>query len=398
MNPTENQTPTTQPGAPMPPAPSTATTPQPQEQAPTTTTTPPLATTTSPTKKLPIGLILGIGGGIVIVLIIVFLVLWIFILSPQAQAKRLSNAFMADITKGNVAAAVSLTGDPTSSGFLTTASSKLHGSYSLSESSFTRNTGYYIYAMSGASEKYARVIITNSQGKREVSSLVYSNALLALIPGTSSSTSNTSTSGSNTSSSPASSATTTAYTTYTNSQFNFSFKYPSSWGTLSISTTTGSQGGANGVSSYDGTFSNKPGSSYSQPGSTYPYLFQINSFKWAPPIGSDVLPDEQKLVIEISKVIRLGFLQQNAYHATDTYVPIQKQLKMMEIIVYLNDATKKLINLSIPISQIMELGLFQKLVKMKFDIPNDKLEMFEEYKKDIDNAIDTVKKANGINA
>lgn len=115
-------------------------------------------------------------------------------------------------------------------------------------------------------------------------------------------------------------------------------------------------------------------------------------------IGSDVLPDEQKLVIEISKVIRLGFLQQNAYHATDTYVPIQKQLKMMEIIVYLNDATKKLINLSIPISQIMELGLFQKLVKMKFDIPNDKLEMFEEYKKDIDNAIDTVKKANGINA
>ena len=43
-------------------------------------------------------------------------------------------------------------------------------------------------------------------------------------------------------------------------------------------------------------------------------------------IGSDVLPDDQKLVIETAKVIRVGFLQQNAYHAEDTYVPLEKQL------------------------------------------------------------------------
>ena len=40
-------------------------------------------------------------------------------------------------------------------------------------------------------------------------------------------------------------------------------------------------------------------------------------------IGSDVLPDDQKLVIETAKVIRVGFLQQNAYHADDTYVPLE---------------------------------------------------------------------------
>ena len=111
-------------------------------------------------------------------------------------------------------------------------------------------------------------------------------------------------------------------------------------------------------------------------------------------IGSDVLPDEQKLIIEISRVIRLGFLQQNAYHATDTYVPIEKQLKMMGIILYLNDAVKKLIALSIPISQIKELGLFEKLVKMKFDIPNDNLLKFLDYEKEIDEAIEKVKNAN----
>ena len=52
-------------------------------------------------------------------------------------------------------------------------------------------------------------------------------------------------------------------------------------------------------------------------------------------IGSDVLPDDQKLVLEIARVIRLGFLQQNAYHPSDTYVPLSKQLKMMEVIPYI---------------------------------------------------------------
>ena len=52
-------------------------------------------------------------------------------------------------------------------------------------------------------------------------------------------------------------------------------------------------------------------------------------------IGSDVLPDDQKLVLEIARVIRLGFLQQNAFHKDDTCVPLKKQFKMMEIILYL---------------------------------------------------------------
>ena len=47
-------------------------------------------------------------------------------------------------------------------------------------------------------------------------------------------------------------------------------------------------------------------------------------------IGSDVLPDDQKLILEIARVIRLGFLQQNAFHAEDTFVPMEKQLEMMK--------------------------------------------------------------------
>ncbi len=101
-------------------------------------------------------------------------------------------------------------------------------------------------------------------------------------------------------------------------------------------------------------------------------------------IGSDVLPDDQKLVIEIARVIRVGFLQQNAFHKDDTYVPLEKQLKMMEVILHLYDKAHALIQKNMPVSTIMELGLFDKVVKMKYDVPNDHMELFDEYFTEID--------------
>ena len=85
-----------------------------------------------------------------------------------------------------------------------------------------------------------------------------------------------------------------------------------------------------------------------------------------------------------ARVIRVGFLQQNAYHKDDTYVPLEKQLRMMEVILYLYDKSKDLVAKGVPISSIQETGLFDQVVKMKYDIPGDKLELFDRYKRDID--------------
>lgn len=101
-------------------------------------------------------------------------------------------------------------------------------------------------------------------------------------------------------------------------------------------------------------------------------------------IGSDVLPDDQKLVIETARVIRVGFLQQNAFHADDTYVPLEKQKLMMKTILHLHAKAKDIVAQNIPLSKILNLGLFDKLTKMKYDIPNSKLEMFDDYIKEID--------------
>lgn len=107
-------------------------------------------------------------------------------------------------------------------------------------------------------------------------------------------------------------------------------------------------------------------------------------------IGSDVLPDDQKLVIEISKVIRIGFLQQNAFHKEDTYVPLEKQLKMMDVILHLYKRAKDIIVQGKPLSEVMKLGLFEKLMKMKYDIPNDNIQQLDTYLTMIDEAIATI--------
>lgn len=101
-------------------------------------------------------------------------------------------------------------------------------------------------------------------------------------------------------------------------------------------------------------------------------------------IGSDVLPDDQKLVIETARVIRVGFLQQNAFHADDTYVPLEKQKLMMKTILHLHAKAKDIVAQNIPLSKILNLGLFDKLTKMKYDIPNSKPEMFDDYIREID--------------
>lgn len=104
-------------------------------------------------------------------------------------------------------------------------------------------------------------------------------------------------------------------------------------------------------------------------------------------IGSDVLPDDQKLVIEIARLIRVGFLQQNAFHAEDTFVPLEKQKLMMKVILHLYQKSRQLIAASVPISSIMQAGLFDKLVKIKYDVPNDKLDLFDDYIAEIDNTV-----------
>ena len=107
-------------------------------------------------------------------------------------------------------------------------------------------------------------------------------------------------------------------------------------------------------------------------------------------IGNDVLPDDQKLTLEIARVIRLGFLQQNAFHPQDTCVPLEKQKKMMDTILYLYSKAKALVSMGMPMSVLKEDKIFDKVIAIKYDVENDRLDKFDDYKAAIDKFYDDV--------
>ena len=111
-------------------------------------------------------------------------------------------------------------------------------------------------------------------------------------------------------------------------------------------------------------------------------------------IGGDVLPDDQKLILEIARVIRLGFLQQNAFHKDDTCVSMQKQFLMMDTILYLYKQSRALVTMGHPMSVLKKEDIFERVIAIKYDVPNSEMGLFAQYKRDIDKFYQTVLEKN----
>lgn len=94
-------------------------------------------------------------------------------------------------------------------------------------------------------------------------------------------------------------------------------------------------------------------------------------------VGEDVLPNDQALVLEIARIIKRGFLQQNALHKEDSYAVLEKQYKMLKVIDVLYENTLKCVKMGIPISTIKSQDVIQDVLKMKYDVPNNKLELLD---------------------
>lgn len=107
-------------------------------------------------------------------------------------------------------------------------------------------------------------------------------------------------------------------------------------------------------------------------------------------IGSDVLPEDQKLSLEIARVIRVGYLQQNAFHPEDTFVPFEKQLKMLQLISHLRSQANQVISTHRTVRSIVETGIFEDLIKIKYDVPNNELHRLDAYYERIDLAMASI--------
>ena len=98
------------------------------------------------------------------------------------------------------------------------------------------------------------------------------------------------------------------------------------------------------------------------------------------------------MILEIAKLIKVGFLQQNAFHDLDTYVPLEKQYRMLKIIDYLYEKCRDVLKLSIPISQIKNSQIFGEILKMKYTVSNEDFSKIDEIQEMIDKYYDELEK------
>ena len=110
-------------------------------------------------------------------------------------------------------------------------------------------------------------------------------------------------------------------------------------------------------------------------------------------IGQDVLSDSKKLVLQVAKSFRVGYLRQSATNEIDTFVPVKKQYEMLKTILLIYEKSQKLIEKGIPISEILKTGILADYEELKFKIKNDELEKFEQYNISIKNKLNRIENA-----
>jgi len=91
-------------------------------------------------------------------------------------------------------------------------------------------------------------------------------------------------------------------------------------------------------------------------------------------VGPEALPDSQRLILEVARMLRIAFLQQNALDPIDTYSTPLKQFKMLKIILDFYHGAKVIIDKGAPIFKVTQLPIISEIMRMKRDIPNDDIQ------------------------
>ncbi|HEY3345606.1 MAG TPA: V-type ATP synthase subunit A [Anaerolineaceae bacterium] len=105
-------------------------------------------------------------------------------------------------------------------------------------------------------------------------------------------------------------------------------------------------------------------------------------------VGPDALPDEERLILETARLLREGFLQQSALDDIDQYSTVQKQIRMLELILYFHQRALRIIKHGASISVIHNLPVVGTLIRTKSLVPNDHLEKLDDVQKEIDDQMD----------
>ncbi|MBS3119523.1 V-type ATP synthase subunit A [Candidatus Woesearchaeota archaeon] len=104
-------------------------------------------------------------------------------------------------------------------------------------------------------------------------------------------------------------------------------------------------------------------------------------------VGSDALPARQQLILEVTRMIREFFLQQNAFHEVDTFCDLRKMSMMMETILHYYHQAGKALDNGVPLGKLLDIEAKNMIATVKFE--KDYGKILKKAREDIDEAIDT---------
>jgi V/A-type H+/Na+-transporting ATPase subunit A len=98
-------------------------------------------------------------------------------------------------------------------------------------------------------------------------------------------------------------------------------------------------------------------------------------------LGPEALPDEEKLVLEVARMIKIGILQQNSFDKVDTYCSPQKQLKQVSLMVQFYKNAQRVLKEGVSLIDIRAMPIITSLLKAKFEITDEEVSKLTELEK-----------------
>lgn len=103
-------------------------------------------------------------------------------------------------------------------------------------------------------------------------------------------------------------------------------------------------------------------------------------------LGPEAIPDEEKLVLDVARMIREGFLQQSAYDEVDAYCPPKKQVMLLNLFVKFHRLAEEALRRGVALKEIRSMAIIPRLIRAKYEIPNDRLELIEQLERSMEEA------------
>ena len=98
-------------------------------------------------------------------------------------------------------------------------------------------------------------------------------------------------------------------------------------------------------------------------------------------VGSDALPEDQQLTLEVARMLREFYLQQNAFHDVDTYCEIKDQAKFLEVVLHYKDLAEKAMSSGVELENVLGLSILEDIGRSKFE--ENMVELLDKYDKEM---------------